>query len=70
MALSNLCMLIHELLNNDIDIVPEEPRLILLDSKYTVCMANNGKDTNHTRHISRRVNFVRNSYKYKMHIID
>ena len=33
-------------------------------------MANNGKDTKHTRHISRRVNFVRNSEKWKMHRID
>ena len=33
-------------------------------------MANNGKYTKHTRHIDRRVNFVRNSEKCKMHNID
>ena len=30
-------------------------------------MAKNGKDTKHTRHISRRVHFVRNGEKCKMH---
>ena len=33
-------------------------------------MYNNGKDTNHTRHISSRVHFVRNSENCKMHKID
>ena len=33
-------------------------------------MAKNGKDTKHTRHISRRMNFVRNGEKRKMHKID
>ena len=32
-------------------------------------MANNGKDTNHTMHISRRVHFVRNGEKCKFHKI-
>ena len=32
-------------------------------------MANNGKDTKHTRHIARRIHFVRNGYKFKMHKI-
>ena len=35
-----------------------------------MCMANNVKDTKHTRHISRRIHFVRNGEKYKMHKID
>ena len=50
-------MLIHELLNKDLYIVTEEALLIVLDSKYAMCMAKNGKDTKHTRHISRRINF-------------
>ena len=33
-------------------------------------MAKNVKDTKHTRHISRRADFVRNGKKYKMHNID
>ena len=46
-------MSIHELLNKYPDIVPEESALIVLDSKSALCMDNNGKDTKHTRHISR-----------------
>ena len=35
-----------------------------------MCMANNGKDTKHTRHIARIMNFVRNGEKCKMNNID
>ena len=56
-------MLIHEFLNKDTDIVPEEYTQVILDGKSSVCMANNVKDTNHTRHIARRVYFVRNGEK-------
>ena len=41
-----------------------------MDSKYDVCMANNYKDAKHTRHIARRVHFVRNGKNYKMQKID
>ena len=60
MALEYFRMLIHELLNKNPDIVPEEASLIRLDSKSYVCVSNSGKDTKHTRHISRRVHFVQN----------
>ena len=53
-------MLIHEFLNKDTYIVPEEAPLIVLDSKSSMCMAKNGKDNKHTIHIARRVNFLRN----------
>ena len=53
-------MLIHELLNKDPDIDPKEATLIFLDSKSAMCMAKNIKDTKHTRHIARRMHFVRN----------
>ena len=33
-------------------------------------MGNNVKDTNHTKHIARRVHFVRNEEKCKMQNID
>ena len=56
-SISHLKMLIHELLNRDLDIVPEEAHLIVLDSKSTMCMDNNGKDTKHTRRIARRMHF-------------
>ena len=60
MALANFRVLIHELLNKDSDIVPEEAPLIILDIKSDVCMDKNGNYTKHTRHIARRVHFVRN----------
>ena len=49
---------------------PKEAPLIVLDSKYAMCMANSGRDTKHTRHISRRMHLVRNVEKCKMHKID
>ena len=69
MDLAHFRMFIHEFLNKDPDIVPEEDPLIVLDSKSAMCMAKNGKDTKHTRHISRRINFVINGEKCKMHKI-
>ena len=38
-------MLINEFLNKDSDIVTEEAALTVLDSKFAMCMAKNGKDT-------------------------
>ena len=70
MALAHFRMLIHELLNKDPEIFPEESPLIVLDSKSAMCMAKNGKDTKYTRHIARRMHLVRNREKYKMHKID
>ena len=60
MDLSHFRMFIHELLNKDPYIVLEAAHLIIMDSKFSVCMAKNGKDTKHNKHISRKVNFVRN----------
>ena len=70
MALAHFRMLIHELLNKGPYIVPEEAPLIVLDIKYAMCMAKDGKDTKHTRHIARRIHLVRNGEKFKMHKID
>ena len=63
-------MFIHEWINKDPDIVPEEYPLIVLDSKSDMCMAKNGKYTKHTRHISSRMHLLRNGEKIKMHKID
>ena len=63
-------MLIHEFLNEYPYMVPKESPFIVLDSKYTMFMANNGKDNKHTRHISRKMNLVRNGETCKMHKID
>ena len=63
-------MLINELLNKDTDIAMEEAPLIVLDSRSTICMAKSGKDTKKTRYIARRIHFLRNEEKCKMHNID
>ena len=70
MALAYFRMLIHELLNKDTDIVPEEAPLVILYSNYVMCIANNGKDTKHTHHIARRIHFLSNGENFKMHKID
>ena len=69
MVLAHFRMLVHELLNEDPDMVPKEDPLIVLDRKSAMCMARNGKDTKHTRHIARRTHFLRNGEKCKMHKI-
>ena len=50
--------------------VPKKAPLIVLDSKSAMCMAKNGKDTKHTRHITRRMYLVSNGEKCKMHKMD
>ena len=70
MSLAHFRMMIHELINKDPDIAPEEAPLIVLDSKSDMFMDKNGKDTKHTRHIARRMHFVRDGEKCKMHKID
>ena len=60
MALAHFIMLVHELLNEDPDMVPKEAPLIVLGSKSAMCMAKNGRDTKHTIHIARIIHFVRN----------
>ena len=60
MVLAHFRMLVHELLNEDPDMVPKKASLIVLDTEATMCMAKNGKDTKHTRHIARIMHFVRN----------
>ena len=61
---------IHEFLNKDPDMVPEEAPLIVLGINSSMCMAKNGKDTKHTKHIVRGIHFVRNGEKCNMHKID
>ena len=70
MSLAHFRMLIHEFLNKDPYIVPEEDPLIVLYSKSDMCMAKNGNDTKHTRHIARGMDCVMNGEKCKMHKID
>ena len=60
MASAHFRMLIHEYLNKGPFIVLEEAPLMVLASNSVMSMAKNGKDTKHTRHISRRIHLVRN----------
>ena len=69
MALAHFRMLVHELFNEDLDMFPKEAPLIVLDRKSVMCMAKNGRDTKHTRHIARRMHFLRTGEKCKMHKI-
>ena len=69
MALAHFIMLVHEFLNEDPYMVPREAPLIFFDGKSSVCMAKNGKDNKHTRHIARRMHFVGNGEKCKMNKI-
>ena len=57
MALAHFRVFIIELINEDPDMVPKEALLVVFDSKSAMCMAKNGKDTKHTRHIVRRMHF-------------
>ena len=70
MDLAHLRMLIHKYIKKDQEIVPEKAPLIVLDSKSAMCMTKNSRDTKHTRHIARRMNFERNVEKCKMDKID
>ena len=70
MALAHFGMLIHELINEDPDMVPKEAPLIVLDSKSAMCVANNGKYIKHTRHIARGMHLARNGEKCKIQKID
>ena len=67
MALENLIILNNDLLNKDPCLVTEQSPIIILDGKSAICMANNGKDTKQTRHIYRRMRFVRNGEDYNLH---
>ena len=60
MALAHFMMLNNELLNKYIDVVPEKSPLNILDRKK-------GKDTKHTRHISRRNHLVINGGDWILH---
>ena len=69
MTLEHFWMLIHELLNKDPDIYSDEAPLNIFYSNSAVFMDRNGKYTNHTSHIGRRVHFIRNRENCKIHKI-
>ena len=59
-ALEHSRMMNNQLLNNDPYVVPEQAPQIILDRKSAILMSKNGKDTKHTRNISRRMHSARN----------
>ena len=65
MALADFRMLIHEFLNKDLDIVPEEAPLIILYIKYAAYMNNNCKDTKHKIKFLEEVYFLKEWWKMK-----
>ena len=65
MDLAHFRISIHELLNKNPDMLKEEAPLVILDCKSAFCMANNGNNNKHTRHIAIRVYFVRNGENSK-----
>ena len=67
MDLAHFRMLNNQLLNKYPYLILEQAPLIILDIKSAFCMAKNGKDTKHTRHISRRTYFVRNGEELNLH---
>ena len=67
MALLHFRMLNNELLKKHPDVVPKQEPIIILDIKSDVCMSKNGRDTKHTRHISRIMHIVRNDKERNIH---
>ena len=67
MVLAHSIIINNELLNKDTYVVPEQSPLIILDIKSAVCMGNNCKDTQHTRHIFRRMYFVINGEQWNLY---
>ena len=67
MALPHFRITNNEFLNKDEYVVQEKAPIIILYSKSDIYMANNGKDTKHTRHISRSMHFVMNGEEWNLH---
>ena len=70
MVLAHLRILIHEFLDKDPNIFTDKAPITILHRKSVICMAKNGKHKNHTSYIARRVYFVINGEKWKMHRIE
>ena len=60
MYLKRFRMLNNELWNTDLDVLPKQKPLIILKRKSGIFMSRNGKDTKHTRNISRIMHSVEN----------
>ena len=54
------------LMNKDPDMFIEQAHLFILDRKSHLFMARDFEDTKHTRHISRRIQFVTNNEEWSL----
>ena len=60
MDLAHFSMLNNDMVNKYPDVVTEQSPLVIFNRKSAVYMVKYGKDTKHTRNISRRMQLVRN----------
>ena len=67
MYLSHLRMLNIDLLNNDPYLVPEQACIIIMGNRSSICMDNNDKDVENTRHIAIIMHFLINGEDWNLH---
>ncbi|MGH7954439.1 MAG: reverse transcriptase domain-containing protein [Gloeomargaritales cyanobacterium] len=68
MATSHIRMIVNEMSSlNCADPQKQEPVLIILDNEAAICMSKSLKDTKRTRHIDRRIHYVRHGIKAGLH---
>ena len=63
-------MVTNELTGTEPDEFGNPPVLILLDSESAIAMSRNQRDSKHTRHIERRVHYVRQGQKSGQHRLE
>ena len=63
-------MVTNEFTGVDPDSFGKPPVLILLDSESAIAMSKNQRDSKHTRHIERRVHYVRQGQLSGQHHLD
>ena len=67
MALAHFRMMNSELEGKKPDEIPSDPPLMILDSRAGVDMSKNDRDSKQTRHIARRMHFVRQGEAQNLH---
>ena len=67
MTLSHFRVLYNDLTKKDPDVFPDQAPLIIFDNKSDLCMAKDGKDTKHNRHIAIITQLIRNGEYLNLH---
>ena len=70
MATSHVRMVTNEFMRIPVDTYGEPPTKILLDSESAIAMSKNSRDSKRTRHIERRVHYVRQGQGTGMHSLE